>query len=127
MSRHQFVQGQTTSEGETERAEKSFPRFLGANVRTHQMPSDCAPGQVSAHIAEFCHRYQKQNVKLAGDDSGARSRSEIKNFGDEIEEPQHIEQNEQSISHSLQRHLVTQTTEHMPGDNRQQKKKQGLE
>ena len=89
------------------------------------MPSDCAPGQVSAHIAEFCHRYQKQNVKLAGDDSGARSRREINNFGDEIEEPQHIEQTEQSISHRLQRLVVTQTREHLPGEHRQQKKEQG--
>src|SRR6202011_4349956 len=103
---------------------KSFPRFFGADVRNHEMTSHRAAGQVRAHVAEFCHRDQVETVKLSGDRSGARARSEIKNFRVEIEEPENVEQTKQRIGHRLQRLVLAQSGKHLPRKHRQQKKKQ---
>src|SRR6202011_371240 len=122
MTGHQFEKSQAAEKSKSERAEKSFPCFFGADLRAHQMSADCAAGQVRAHIAEFRDRDQIQNIKLSGDRSPDRSRSEVKYFGREIKKPEHIEQTEQRVSHRLQRLSVPQSREHLPAENRQQEK-----
>src|SRR6476620_6783120 len=98
MSWHEFVQREAAKQRKDNRAEKTFPRFLRADVRHHQMPSKRAARQIRAHIREFGDGDQIQYVELAGDLAAARARSEIHNFSDEIEKPQDVEQSKQCIS-----------------------------
>src|SRR5947208_11094629 len=95
MDGHQLEQHQTSEQRKTERAKESLPRFLGANVRNHEVTPDGAPGQIRAHVAEFCNRNQIEAVKLSGHQPSARSRSKIKNFRVEVEKPENVKQTEQ--------------------------------
>src|ERR1051325_2818874 len=124
MAGHKFVKGETAKQGETNRAEKTFPRFFPADVRHHQMPSNYAPGQVCAHIGEFGDGNQIQNVELAGKMAVGRTRSEIHNLRDEIVKPEHVQQPEQRVSHGLQRFVIPKSREHLPSKDREQKEKE---
>src|SRR5204862_1635953 len=75
-------------------------------------------------IAELRDRDEVETIKLSADHAVARARSEIKDFGSEIEKPQHVKQPEQRVSHRLQRLIVSQSGKHLPGKHRQQKKEQ---
>ena len=88
------------------------------------MLAERAPGQIRAHIAELRDRDEVETIKLSADHAAARARSEIQDFGGEIEEPQHVKQPEQRVSHRLQRLVVSQSREHLPREHGQQKKEQ---
>ena len=106
------------------RTKKTFPRFFRADVRNQLMPADQTSGDVCAHVAEFRDRDQIQTIKLAGDYTGRGTRRDVNNFRDEIVEPKDIEQTEQRVSHRAQRFVIAQAVEHLPRENRQQKKEQ---
>src|SRR5215510_348602 len=124
MSRHEFVEGEAAKQREDNRAEKAFPRFLRTDVRHHQMPPNRAARQIRTHVRELRDRDQVQYVELPGELAAARTRSEIYNFGDEIEKPKHVEQTEQCVSHRLQGLIVPQSCKHLPPEYGQQKEKQ---
>ena len=67
---------------------------------------------------------QIKDVKLAGHRPIRRARRHVDDFGDEIEKPEHIKQPEERVGHRLQRLIVPQAVEHLPGENGQQKKEQ---
>ena len=122
VTRHQLEQDETAQKSKGERAEKSFPRLLCANLRHHQMPANRAASQIRAHVAELRDRNQIETIKLPRYNSAARSRREIENFGGKIEKPEHVKQSEQRVSHRLQRFVVPQTGKHLPAKHRQQEK-----
>src|SRR5258708_807156 len=124
MARHEFVKREAAKQRKGNSAEKTFPGFLRADVRHHQMPSNRAARQIRAHIREFGDGDQIQYVELASDLAAARARSEIHNFSDEIEKPKDVEQAEQGVGHRLQRLVITQPCEHLSPEYRKQKKKQ---
>src|SRR6476646_5803294 len=124
MARHEFVKSEAAKQRKDNSAEKTFPGFLRANVRHHQMPPNRAARQIRAHVREFGDGDQIQHVELAGELAAARTRSEINNFSDEIEKPKNVEQAEQGVGHRLQRLVITQPSEHLPPEYRKQKKKQ---
>src|SRR6476660_8975384 len=126
MARHEFVKREAAKQSQDNSAEKTFPGFLRADVRHHQMPPKRAARQIRAHIREFGDCDQIQYVELAGDLAAARARSEINNFSDEIKKPKDIEQAEQGVGHRLQRLVITQPCEHLSPEYRKQKKKQDL-
>ena len=67
MARHEFVKSETAKQREDNSAEKTFPGFLRADVRHHQMPPNHAARQIRAHVREFGDGDQIQHVELAGD------------------------------------------------------------
>src|SRR6476469_8775854 len=124
MARHKFVKREAAKQRQDNSAEKTFPGFLRADVRHHQMPSKRAACQIRTHVREFGDGDQIQYVELAGDLAAARARSEIHNFSDEIKKPKNVEQAKQCVSHRLQRFVITQPCEHLSPEYRKQKKKQ---
>jgi hypothetical protein len=88
------------------------------------MPPNRAPGQIRTHVREFGDGNQIQHVELAGKLAAAGTRSEINNFGDEIVKPKHVEQAEQSVSHRLQRLVISKPRKHLASEYRKQKEKQ---
>src|SRR6266704_6617759 len=88
------------------------------------MPANRAAGQIRAHVAEFCDRDQIQDIELSCEHATARARRKIDDLRDEIKKPKHVEQTEQGVSHRLQRFVMAQAREHLPRENRQQKKEQ---
>src|SRR6476646_8773214 len=124
MARHEFVKSEAAKQRKDNSAEKTFPGFLRADVRHHQMPPNRAARQIRAHVREFGDGDQIQHVELTGELATARTRSEIHNFGDEIEKPKHVEQTEQCVSHRLQGLVVPQSRKHLPSKYRQEKEKQ---
>src|SRR6266436_6320642 len=124
MARHEFVKSEAAKQRKDNSAEKTFPCFLRADVRHHQMPPSHAARQIRTHVREFRDCDQIQYVELAGDLAAARARSEIHNFSDEIKKPKDVEQAEQGVSHRLQRLVIAQPCEHLPAEYRKQKKKQ---
>src|ERR1700719_5224804 len=113
MPWHYFEQHQAAKERKNERSEKPFPRFLRADVGTHQVSTDCAAGQIGTHVAELGDRDQIQNVKLSRHDSVSPARSKIKDFRNEVEKPQDIKQPEYGVGHRLQRLVVAKPREHL--------------
>src|SRR4029077_18645646 len=124
MARYELVKPEAAKQRQDNSAEKTFPGFLRADVRHHQMPPKRAARQIRAHIREFGDCDQIQYVELAGDLAAARARSEIHNFSDKIKKPKDVEQAEQCVSHRLQRLVITQPCEHLSPEYRKQKKKQ---
>src|SRR5437773_9544478 len=124
MARHEFVKSEAAKQRKDNSAEKTFPGFLRADVRHHQMPPNQAARQIRAHVPEFGDGDQIQHVELADDLTAARAWSEIHNISDEIKKPKDVEQAEQGAGHRLQRLVITQPCEHLSPEYRQQKKKQ---
>src|ERR1044072_7625596 len=124
MARHKFVKNQAAKQREDNCAEKTFPCFFSTDVRHHQMPPYHAARQVRAHVRKLGDCDQIQHVELAGEVTVARTRSEIHNFGDEIEKPKHVEQTEECVCHGLQRLIIPKPGKHLPPEHRQQKEKQ---
>src|SRR6266576_6586603 len=124
MARHEFVKSEAAKQRKDDSAEKTFPGFFRADVRHHQMPPSRAARQIGTHVREFGDGDQIQYVELTGDLAAAGARSEINNFGDEIEKPKDVEQAEQGVGHRLQGLVITQPCEHLSPEYRQQKKKQ---
>src|SRR5215475_9194418 len=118
MAGHEFVKSEAAKQREHNRAKKTFPRFLPADVRHHQMPPNHASCQIRAHVRELGDCDQIQDIELACEMAVARTRSEINNFGDEIEEPKHVEQTEQCVSHRLQWLVVPKPLKHLPSEYR---------
>src|SRR5215211_1324367 len=107
MAGHEFVKSEAAKQRKDNRAEKTFPRFLRADVRYHQMPPNRVARQIGTHVRELRDGDYIQHIELTGDLAAGGARSEINNFGDEIEKPKDVEQAEQSIGHRLQRLVVT--------------------
>src|SRR2546428_12621879 len=124
MSRHELEQDQAAKERKPERTKEAFPGFFRADVRDHLVAADRAAGQIRAHVAELRHRDQIQDIKLSGYRTGARARREIKNFRREIEQPKHVKQTEERVSHRLQRLVVPQSLKHLSPEHGEQEKKQ---
>src|SRR5438270_6277285 len=124
MSGHQFKEGQATKKRQSQGAEKSLPRFIWADMRDHQVSPKRAACEIIAHVAEFGDRNQIKTIKLSGYDSRGRTRSEIKNFGGEIEKPQHVKQPEKCVSHRLQRLVLAKSGKHLARKNREQEEEQ---
>ena len=124
MARHEFVKSEAAKQRKDNSAEKTFPGFLRADVRHHQMPPSHAARQIRTHVRELGDGDQIQHVELAGDLAAARARSEIHNFSDEIKKPKDVEQAEQGVGHRLEGLVVPQPCKHLPSEYRQQKKKQ---
>ena len=53
MPWHQFEQCQAAKQRKNKCAKETFPRFLAADVRDHQMPADRAAREIRAHVANF--------------------------------------------------------------------------
>src|ERR1700751_4910680 len=118
MARHQLVKGEAAKQCKRNRAEKTFPRLLPTAVRHHEMPSKRAAGQIRPHVRKLGDRDQIQDIKLTGELTAARTRSDIHNFGYEIEKPKHVEQAKQCVSHRLQRLVIPKSREHLSPEYR---------
>src|ERR1700730_2956217 len=86
-------------------------------------PSQTA-GQIRTHIAELGDGNKIENVELARDSATGQTRNYVNDFRDEVVKPEHVKQSEDGVSHRPQRCVIAQTLEHLPCENREQKKQQ---
>jgi hypothetical protein len=88
------------------------------------MFADEGTRDVSAHVAEFRHDDEPEDVEVSGNLASGAVGNEINDFRHEREEPWDVKEAEESESHCLERRDIARSLEKLAGKNDEQEEKE---